>query len=81
MSDLASPSLKLARELRKAITERDDTLKSALTRYDHATTEAERYHAAADLMIAIPKADGRYEAIRDNAVRRCMETDERETSG
>lgn len=71
MTDPASPSLALARDLRKAVQARAESLAPAIEAYDFAATSRERFHAAAKLMLAIEAADREYVRATDEAVQRC----------
>lgn len=62
MSAAADHSLELARRLRAAIREREETLRKAIEEYDKAITEVDRWATAAAFMFAVDRADARYRA-------------------
>lgn len=70
MSDAASPSLALARDLRAAIRRRQDALAPVVEAYDFATDARARVGAAAELMLVIERTDREFERVKAEAVAR-----------
>lgn len=75
MTDLAAPSLALARDLRKAIQQRQDAITPAVEAYDFATGGRSRVEAAANLMLAVEQADRDFHRAKADAVARYEEAD------
>lgn len=63
----ADAALKLAREMRSAIIERDEALADALEAYDGAENDRERWEAAAIFMISLRNADAAYHGRKADA--------------
>lgn len=62
------PSMRLARELRRAIKERSARLDVAVELFDTALTPLERLESATVLLEAVTDADLAYERAKANAV-------------
>ena len=67
----AAPSLALARDLRRALKRREQTLAPAIEAYDFATDGRARIRAAAQLMLTLERAEGEFRAAYQAAVERC----------
>lgn len=60
MTDRAAPSLELARDLRRAIKRRSETLAPAVEAYDFATDQNSRWAASTALMETVEATDRRF---------------------